>query len=104
METIETHADAYEPEYFMRDGKLTRRTFIKGVGAITVASALGFAAQGADAPDALADEVSATDGEKAVHAVCTVNCTSRCHLHGTVRGGRLVRVEPGDMPGPAGVC
>ena len=64
METIETHADAYEPEYFMRDGKLTRRTFIKGVGAITVASALGFAAQGADAPDALADEVSATDGER----------------------------------------
>ncbi len=102
METIETHADAYEPEYFMRDGKLTRRTFIKGVGAITVASALGFAAQGADAPDALADEVSATDGEKAVHAVCTVNCTSRCHLHGTVRGGRLVRVEPGDMPGRPG--
>ena len=30
------------PEYFTRDGKLTRRTFIKGVGAITVTSAMGF--------------------------------------------------------------
>ena len=50
MKTTETHAGACEPEYFMRDGKLTRRTFIKGVGAITVASALGFGAQGAGRP------------------------------------------------------
>ena len=33
------------PEFFMRDGKMNRRTFIKGVGAITVASAFGFAAK-----------------------------------------------------------
>ena len=116
-------AETTEPEYFMRDGKLTRRTFIKGVGAITVASALGFgpgvgglggpggsdgsgaggfgscpvalASQGEVAPDAEA-------GERSVHAVCTVNCTSRCHLQGTVRDGKLVRVEPGDMPGRPG--
>ena len=93
------------PEYFTRDGKLTRRTFIKGVGAITVTSAMGFgpsvapqcafASQGEVAPDEAA-------GEKSVHAVCTVNCTSRCHLQGTVRDGKLVRVEPGDMPGRPG--
>ena len=29
------------PIEFVRDGKLTRRTFIKGVGWITVVSALG---------------------------------------------------------------
>lgn len=89
------------PEYFMKDGLLNRRTFIKGVGAITVASALGFTA----APDiakASKGEAPVEAGEKSVHAVCTVNCTSRCHLHGTVRDGRLVRVEPGDMPGRPG--
>ena len=102
METNETHAAACEPAYFMRDGKLTRRTFIKGVGAITVASALGFGVQGAGASEALADEAPAAAGEKAVHAVCTVNCTSRCHLRGTVRDGKLVRVKPGDMPGRPG--
>ncbi len=37
-----------------------------------------------------------------MHAVCTVNCTSRCHLHGTVRDGKLIRVEPGNMPGRPG--
>lgn len=92
--------DTIAPEYFMKDGKLNRRTFIKGVGAITVASALGFGPR----PEAVAStgEVPAGEGEKTVHAVCTVNCTSRCHLQGTVRDGKLVRVEPGDMPGRPG--
>ena len=90
------------PEYFMRDGKLTRRTFIKGVGAITVASALGFGAQASPEGVAVAEEAPAKAGEKSVHAVCTVNCTSRCHLHGTVRDGKLIRVEPGNMPGRPG--
>lgn len=101
---FETNAVAHEPEYFTRDGKLTRRTFVKGVGAITVASALGFGAQAALPGTVHASEggASAAGGERAVHAVCTVNCTSRCHLHGTVRDGKLVRVEPGDMPGRPG--
>ena len=90
------------PEYFMRDGKLTRRTFIKGVGAITVASALGFGAQASPEGVAVAEEAPVKAGEKSVHAVCTVNCTSRCHLHGTVRDGKLIRVEPGNMPGRPG--
>ena len=55
MKTTETYAAASEPEYFMRDGKLARRTFIKGVGAITVASALGFGMSGAGVPTAGAD-------------------------------------------------
>lgn len=90
-----------EPEFFMRDGKLNRRTFIKGVGAITVASTLGFAATPGEVL-ASKGEVAAGEGEKTVHAVCTVNCTSRCHLQGTVRDGKLIRVEPGDMPGRPG--
>ena len=91
-----------EPEYFMKNGKLTRRTFVKGVGAITVSSALGFGSAGAASALASQGEVPVGEGEKAVHAVCTVNCTSRCHLKGTVRDGKLVRVEPGDMPGRPG--
>lgn len=90
-------------EYFMKDGKMNRRTFIKGVGCITVALAanptLAMAAEEA-AEEAPAD--AAPSEEKTVHAVCTVNCTSRCHLKGTVRDGKLVRVEPGDMPGRPG--
>ena len=89
------------PEFFMRDGKMNRRTFIKGVGAITVASAFGFAAKPEEAL-ASKGEAPANEGEHSVHAVCTVNCTSRCHLHGTVRDGKLIRVEPGDMPGRPG--
>lgn len=90
------------PEYFVEDGKLTRRTFIKGAGMITVASAVGFGATSLGSGSgtrAQAAETPAGAGEKSVHAVCTVNCTSRCHLKGTVRDGKMVRVEPGDMPG-----
>ena len=95
-------SELYEPEFFMKDGKLTRRTFVKGVGVITVASALGFSDAAGKAGVAAAEEVAPAQDEKAVHAVCTVNCTSRCHLHGTVRDGKLIRVEPGDMPGRPG--
>ena len=97
--TESTSAHASAPHYFMRDGKLTRRTFIKGVGAITVASAFGFGAQSAQDAQAQAEETPAKAGEKSVHAVCTVNCTSRCHLHGIVRDGKLIRVEQAEMHG-----
>ncbi len=89
------------PEYFMRDGVMNRRTFIKGVGCITVASAMGFGAIAGTA-QASKGETPAGESETTVHAVCTVNCTSRCHLQGTVRDGKLIRVEPGDMPGRPG--
>ena len=92
---------ACEPEFFIKDGKLNRRTFIKGVGAITIASTLGFSAAPQEA-FASKGETPAAEGEETVHAVCTVNCTSRCHLQGTVRDGNLIRVEPGDMPGRPG--
>ena len=68
------------PEFFMHDGKMNRRTFIKGVGAITVASAMGFAARPEEAL-ASKGEAPAKEGERSVHAVCTVNCTSRCRPH-----------------------
>jgi anaerobic selenocysteine-containing dehydrogenase len=83
-------------EYFIENGKLTRRTFIKGVGAITVASALGFSNPlGAGLAQGEPDGAATTEA----HAVCTVNCTSRCHLKAKVRDGKLISVEPGDMPG-----
>ena len=91
---------AMQPEFFMKDGKLNRRTFIKGVGLVTVASAFGFGLQADEhCPQG---EAPAGGEETSIHAVCTVNCTSRCHLHGTVRDGKIVRVEPGDMPGRPG--
>lgn len=93
---------AASPEFFMRDGEMNRRTFIKGVGAITVASAVGLEVANADKAIASEREALVEEGERSVHAVCTVNCTSRCHLHGTVRDGQLIRVEPGDMPGRPG--
>lgn len=90
----------------VENGKLTRRTFIKGVGWITVVSALG-ARMGHSF--ALADESaagSATDGRVGEsgestysYACCSYNCTSRCLLKGHVRDGKLVAVEPGEMPG-----
>lgn len=84
------------PEFFKEGGKLNRRTFIKGAGLVTIASAMGF---GINPIGAVAEETPAGSGERTVHAVCTVNCTSRCHLKGTVCDDRLIRVEPGDMPG-----
>ena len=90
-----------EHEIFIKDGKMNGRTFIKGGGAITVASAFGFGMNSGTA-EASKGEVPAGEGERSVHAVCTVNCTSRCHLHGTVRNGELIHVEPGDMPGRPG--
>ena len=99
-------------EEFVKDGKLTRRTFIKGVGWITVASALGAAAGCApqqheeeqQAEPASSSGIDAAAQAKAdattySYACCSYNCTSRCLLKGHVRDGRLVAVEPGEMPG-----
>ncbi|HIY84558.1 MAG TPA: molybdopterin-dependent oxidoreductase [Candidatus Rubneribacter avistercoris] len=95
------------PIEFVRDGKLTRRTFIKGVGWITVVSALGAGLAGC-APQGREDDAS-TDGSQDAgqtqgettysYACCSYNCTSRCLLKGHVRDGKLVAVEPGEMPG-----
>jgi anaerobic selenocysteine-containing dehydrogenase len=83
-------------EYFLRDGKFTRRTFVKGAGLITVASAFGFSVLN---KSTLASGETAEDEITDVHAVCTVNCTSRCHVQGQVKGGKLIGAVPGDMPG-----
>ena len=83
-------------EYYFEDGKLTRRSFVKGAGVITVASAFGFSAlSGARLAEGDTAAANITDA----HAVCTVNCTSRCHVKGQVKGGRLIGAAPGDMPG-----
>lgn len=77
--------------------KITRRMFLKGVGAVTVTSSLGMAGALSSGSPALkaADEATV----KYVHSCCTVNCTSRCHLKGHVQGGKIVAVTPGLLPG-----
>lgn len=100
MERENKHA----PMEFMRDGKLTRRTFVKGAGWITVASAFGFGVAGC-APKA--EEQKPADGEAGdpdegytyKSACCTVNCTSRCHLRARVKDDRICGIVPGNMPG-----
>jgi molybdopterin-containing oxidoreductase family molybdopterin binding subunit len=81
----------------LKDKKFTRRTFIKGVGTISIASSIGFGSalqkQQALAENGKKEEI------KYVHGLCTVNCTSRCHLKAHVKDGRIVTVTPGEMPG-----
>ena len=107
---IENLSEDTRPIEFVKDGKMHRRTFIKGVGWITVASALGLGAAGCapaeKAADNLAETGAGTDeaAEKLAateysYACCSYNCTSRCLLKGHVRDGKLVAVEPGEMPG-----
>ena len=91
------------------EGRLTRRTFIKGVGWITVlsAAAAGFGQTGAGLagaseaqPASVPPAEEAGDGKTTYsYACCSYNCTSRCLLKGHVCDGKLVAVEPGEMPG-----
>lgn len=102
--------DLHAPIETIENGKLTRRTFIKGVGWITVISAasagLGRVGQAlADAAgepasdEALSDDSAGDQGETTYsYACCSYNCTSRCLLKGHVRDGKLVAVEPGEIP------
>lgn len=101
-------------EYYEKDGKLTRRTFIKGVGTITLASSFGFGASGC-APGETPEEaplsgtgtetagegktVNAASEGKTVNTFCSYNCNSSCQLKGTIADGKIVAVEPGAMPG-----
>lgn len=86
-----------ETSITLKDAKITRRSFIKGVGALTITSSLGMAG----ALGVNTSSVKATEDEpvKYIHTCCTVNCTSRCHLKGHVKGGRIVAVSPGLLPG-----
>ena len=91
---------------FVEHGKLTRRTFIKGVGWITVASALGGAVgcspRQEDGPSAASqgDGAAQTAAEATTYsyACCSYNCTSRCLLNGNESDRKLVAVEPGEIP------
>ncbi len=93
-------SSAHAPVEFIRDGKLTRRTFVAGAGWITVTSALGLPDLSRKARAAEAGEASNPDeGFTYKSACCTVNCTSRCHLRARVKDDRIWGVVPGDMPG-----
>lgn len=96
-----------EFEYFTKDGKLTRRTFIKGVGTITVSSAMGFGLTGCAQDGKEAPELAGTGDKQAeapverktVSTYCSYNCNSSCQLKGTIVDGKIVAVEPGALPG-----
>lgn len=98
--------EEYAPIEFMKDGKLTRRTFVKGAGWITVSSAIGFGLAGCSPEEsATNNELNSTTGPDPDEgftyksACCTVNCTSRCHLRARVKDDRIHGIVPGDMPG-----
>lgn len=80
----------------LNNGKITRRSLIKGAGAITVTCSLGMA--GAWSFNGSPVEAKTDGATKYIHSCCTVNCTSRCHLKGHVKDGRIVAVTPGRMP------
>lgn len=102
MDTQEKHA----PVEFVKDGKLTRRTFVKGAGWITVTSALGLgvagcAPQDTDEPSAATTTQASGDPDEGYtykSACCTVNCTSRCHLMARVKDDKIHGIVPGEMP------
>ncbi len=97
------HNERIAPTEFARDGKLTRRTFVKGAGWITVVSALGLAGTGCAAEEEppVDDQPAANPDEGYTYksACCSYNCTSRCHLMARVKDGKLCGVVPGPMPG-----
>ncbi|MEG0418668.1 MAG: molybdopterin-dependent oxidoreductase [Gordonibacter sp.] len=93
------------PSEFVKDGKFTRRTFVKGAGWITVTSALGFGLAGCAPKDeggqTRAAETSADpeEGFTYGHACCNLNCSSHCHLKSHIKDGKIVTVTPGAVPG-----
>jgi molybdopterin-containing oxidoreductase family molybdopterin binding subunit len=79
------------------DGRITRRWFLQGVGTIAVTYSAG--AGGILSLTGPSAQAADDDKVKYIHSCCTVNCTSRCHLKGHIKGGRIVAVTPGRLPG-----
>ena len=101
--------EQFAPTEIVKDGKVTRRTFVKGAGWLTITSAIGASALGC-APaqksesedDKLAETGPVADPEEGFtykSACCSVNCTSRCHLRARVKDDKIYTVIPGQMPG-----
>jgi anaerobic selenocysteine-containing dehydrogenase len=94
-----TQDSRYTEEIFIENGKLTRRTFIKGVGLITVVGALGSSPSGCAPRKEEHIEEPPDEQVKTRHALCSVNCSCECHLVATIKDGRITSVEPGSFPG-----
>ena len=101
--------EQFAPTEIVKDGRVTRRTFVKGAGWLTITSAIGASALGC-APaqksesedDKLAETGPVADPEEGFtykSACCSVNCTSRCHLRARVKDDKIYTVTPGQMPG-----
>ena len=81
--------EQFAPTEIVKDGKVTRRTFVKGAGWLTITSAIGASAlgcapskQGAE-EEPLAETGPVADPEEGFtykSACRTVTCTPRCHL------------------------
>lgn len=101
--------EQFAPTEIVKDGKVTRRTFVKGAGWLTITSAIGASALGC-APaqksesedDKLAETARWPIPRRAspTRALAgSVNCTSRCHLRARVKDDKIYTVTPGQMPG-----
>ncbi|MFR5091147.1 MAG: molybdopterin-dependent oxidoreductase [Adlercreutzia equolifaciens] len=100
--------EQFAPTEIVKDGKVTRRTFVKGAGWLTITSAIGASALGcapskqAAEEEPLAETGPVADPEEGFtykSACCSVNCTSRCHLRACVKDDKIYTVTPGQMPG-----
>ena len=100
--------EQFAPTEIVKDGKVTRRTFVKGAGWLTITSAIGASALGcapskqAAEEEPLAETGPVADPEEGFtykSACCSVNCTSRCHLRARVKDDKIYTVTPGQMPG-----
>ena len=101
--------EEHTPEVVIKDGKVTRRSFVKGAGWITVTSALGAALAGCAPQQEKEEEPLVQTGESDFpdpdegyeykSACCSYNCTSSCHIFGRVKDGKICGVVPGDFPG-----
>ena len=95
--------EQFAPTEIVKDGKVTRRTFVKGAGWLTITSAIGASAlgcapskQGAE-EEPLAETGPVADPEEGFtykSACCSVNCTSRCHLRARVKDDKIYTVTP----------
>jgi molybdopterin-containing oxidoreductase family molybdopterin binding subunit len=81
---------------------LTRRTFAKGVLAVTSAAALYGCGKYSQGQYAFDFDKKAEKSDIYSSSYCSVNCTPRCRLIGRVKDGRIVGVTPGELPGRPG--
>lgn len=86
----------------LTDGSgISRRDLLKGVTAVTAASALAGCSSGSDEIVYVSqdgDSGIALEEERVAPAVCRPNCGNACYLNAHIRNGRIVKLSPRDLP------